>query len=672
MQGQEFFLRIAKRPPFSKLHPRVGEFFKDYLSAEKAVPFDGRLVVNTQFPPYPSRAFDAMAEHFIHADLTERRLYSVTVAATNRCRFHCWHCYNAGRSRKDIPLPVFRKLIAELKDLGAVMVTLTGGEPLLREDLEEIAGLFDDRSCVNLGTTGDGLTPRRARALRGAGVFAVGISLDSAREEEHDRLRGRRGAFRIALDAIQTAKDAGLYPYVVSVATRDFLDRKRFEGFLRFVAGCGAMEVHLLEPSATGRLAGRKDVLLSAAYRKRILGYQKAVAGRPDLPILSTYAYLESCRAFGCGAGLTHLYIDGSGEVCPCNLVPLSFGNITTEPLGRILDRMGCHFRLPRPGCVGRLLCPHVPAGPLPTRPELSEAICRKHLPRSHPLPRFFRVRRCARAEAGARELKAAYDRVHADYDEFWLTQAGKAVRELVRRLRFRGDERVFEAGCGSGYGTALVARALRKGGSVLAADLSAGMLREARRRIRSSGLANVRFRRGDALKLLDGAGPFDVAFTSWVLGYIPLKPFFLAAARALEKGGKLGFVVHRDNSPREAMEIFSELVAADPSVLRKRVAFDFPRDARHVRSLLEAAGLEPTSIWEGRAVFHYPTAAGALEHLLKSGAGTVFYDAIDPRRRSEMKRRFVKALEARRRRGKGARPYKVIHDYIACVATRA
>jgi len=100
-------------------------------------------------------------------------------------------------------------------------------DPLLRDDLEEICSFLDHRSCVNVGTTGWGLTPRRARALRQSGVFGVGISLDSDNAANHDRMRGKGGAFRAAVDAIAVARDAGLYAYVVSVATREFLQTDR-------------------------------------------------------------------------------------------------------------------------------------------------------------------------------------------------------------------------------------------------------------------------------------------------------------------------------------------------------------------------------------------------------------------------------------------------------------
>ena len=604
---------------------------------------------------------------FLHfGDGERRRLYSVTLAVTNRCEFNCWHCYNAGRSLVDLPLATFHRLADELQSLGAVMITLTGGEPMLRADLEDIARGFDERSCVIVGTTGAGLTPERAERLRDAGVFGVGISLDSAEEREHDRLRGRVGAFRIAIKALQTAREAGLYPYIVAVATREFLEPDHFMRFMRLAGGSGALEVHLLEPSATGRLAGCDDVLLSGPERRRIFDYQTQLAADDTLPILSSYAYLESAGAFGCGAGLTHLYIDGSGEVCPCQLVPLSFGSVANEPLSDTLARMGRYFRRPRAGCVGKVLAPHVGDGGLPTPRAISTAICDRCLPEHHALPRFFQVQSAATAEVGTEELRAAYDRVHDDYDEFWLTQAARPIHDLLDRLAWRGDERVFEAGCGTGYATALLAA---RAGSVVAVDVSAGMLAQARRRLAAGAGDKVRFVHGDAMAALATEGLLDAVFTSWVLGYIGRRPFFEAASGSLRHGGRLAFVVHKENSPREPLEVFAELVARDPAVLTKRVAFDFPRDADHVRDEISAAGLAVDDTWEGAVVFRYATPAAVLEHLLKSGAGTAFYDAIDPDRRDALTGEFLQGLAARH----GDRPpYEVVHEYVACIAQQS
>jgi len=113
---------------------------------------------------------------------------------------------------------------------------------------------------------------------------------------------------------------------------------------------------------------------------------------------------------------------------------------------------------------------------------------------------------------------------------------------------------------------------------------------------------------------------------------------------------------------------VFGRLVARDPLLLLKKVAFDFPRDAAHVGEELRTAGLELVEVWEGSCTFRYPTAEQVLDHLLKSGAGTVFYDAVDRSRRDELTREFLNLLREQRDSEDG---FVVSHDYVACMARK-
>jgi len=668
MRGNDFFLRIASQPPFSRLHPSVAQFFKDYLTYEKIIEFDHQYVLNTHFPPFPSLAFDRMVEQFnAIGEVEERHLYSLTLAVTNRCNYKCWHCYNAGRSEDDLPLRVLRDIINQLKKLGVVMITLTGGEPLLRSDLEEIACCFGPRICINLNTTGSGLTSERATALKQAGVFGVGVSLDSMDEGEHDRLRGMKGAFRTALNAIEIAGDAGLYPYIIAVYPKKFDQKDHFMQFMSFAGSIGSREVHLLEPSASGRLAGQSDVLLRKTDKERIIEYQKELSTREDLPILSSFTYLESPQAFGCGAGLTHMYIDGSGEVSPCNLVPLSFGNAAQEPFETILERMGQYFVKPRVACVGHTLARHITSDVIPTPPDVSVCICEKYLSKSHKVPRFFEIRSAAKGDVGQEELQSAYNRIHSFYDEFWVCEAGKPIVEIIEQLQLKGDERIFEAGCGTGFATEILASKVRKG-SVMAVDLSRGMLDEAERRLQEAGSENVHFQEGDALQFLAKDKKYDLIFTSWVLGYIPLESFFSTAVRALKKKGRIALIVHKENSPKEPLEIFFELVARDPSVLEKRVQFGFPLDLDHLKREILKYDFTIDHLSDHTITFTYENGEQVLEHLLKSGAGTAFHDAINIEFRKTLEQEFITMITLRNKNKKNIR---VTHDYIVCVASK-
>jgi hypothetical protein len=162
----------------------------------------------------------------------------------------------------------------------------------------------------------------------------------------------------------------------------------------------------------------------------------------------------------------------------------------------------------------------------------------------------------------------------------------------------------------------------------------------------------------------MPGGRRIDCVFTSWVLGYIPLKPFFQKALHAVDSNGSLAFIVHKENSPRREMELFAKLVSKNPGVLMQQVHFDFPRSKDHLRDILFDCQWQPSYLWEGKVIFRYDTAEAVLEHLLKSGAGTVFHDAIDPQYRPALIEEFLSEL----RRGHRHK-FRVIHDYFACIA---
>ena len=115
-------------------------------------------------------------------------------------------------------------------------------------------------------------------------------------------------------------------------------------------------------------------------------------------------------------------------------------------------------------------------------------------------------------------------------------------------------------------------------------------------------------------------------------------------------------------------MEVFTELVSDDPTVLSKRVFFDFPVDADHLRREISEAGLVVRDLWEGEVVFPCDSARGVMDHLMKSGAGTAYYQAVDPQRRDELTEKFVRRLAERMG---SPSDYRVRHEYFACIADK-
>jgi MoaA/NifB/PqqE/SkfB family radical SAM enzyme len=122
---------------------------------------------------------------------------------TYRCDSRCLSCQRwRQQSTDELPTSDARTIVERLAEGGVLSLSFTGGEPLLRQDLEELVALAAQRGMsTSLSTNALQLTDSRIRGLAQAGLGTVFLSVDGARPETHDRVRGRRGSHERVLRA---------------------------------------------------------------------------------------------------------------------------------------------------------------------------------------------------------------------------------------------------------------------------------------------------------------------------------------------------------------------------------------------------------------------------------------------------------------------------------------
>lgn len=148
-----------------------------------------------------------------HLRYTRRADLGPVVAynCTNICNLRCIHCYsNAGEKTDELNTDQAKDLLTQLKDAGCPVVLLSGGEPLLRNDIMDIAG-FAARIglAVAISTNGTLIDRKMADRLAALLVRYVGISIDGP-ADANDRFRGVTGSFARAIGGIESCKAAGL------------------------------------------------------------------------------------------------------------------------------------------------------------------------------------------------------------------------------------------------------------------------------------------------------------------------------------------------------------------------------------------------------------------------------------------------------------------------------
>jgi len=264
--------------------------------------------------------------------------------ATLRCGLSCAHCLAVSREAgfADMPLEKVRGLIDEVAQMGVGEFLLTGGEPLVREDLGEVIEYLGRKGMSwTLNTAampGKGLREVISRHRPGF----VAVSLDGPRPV-HDAFRGKAGAWDEAMEAIRFFKSlAGVRVCAGTTVTSRNYDA--LDETFHLVTGSGADRwgIHLLVPE--GRAADRPDLFLTKAQLKRLI---KFVARR------RRYFHVEMADEIGylgyleplvrdvplhCGAGRAQCVVLPDGEVVPCTTLDrsCSAGNVRERSLAQI------------------------------------------------------------------------------------------------------------------------------------------------------------------------------------------------------------------------------------------------------------------------------------------------------------------------------------------------
>lgn len=368
-------------------------FMARQMRFEKATELDGKLFINTTYTPLRTRAFRSALGYFSNSARKKTSPFSVYFSVTNRCHLKCWYCSNPGGGREDLPFDTLARAVGQAQGLGAACIGFTGGEPLLRGDLERLIAGVDDRSYTLLFTSGRGLDAARAASLKNAGLTAAVVSLDSHIPAEHNANRSSASAHAEAVAALKNAVAAGLYSAISTVITRDMLCSGRIYDFIKFAGSLGAHEMRILRPKPCGRAIKGNFELLDEKDVAKLVALQYEINRDASLPVIMALPHIGTINNFGCSAGRTHVYVSADGDVCPCDFVPLGFGSVAAEPFADIYARMIKSFPAPAHGCISQLAYREIDAlsgGRLPLKaPAAVEKVLASLGPR--PVPKLYR-----------------------------------------------------------------------------------------------------------------------------------------------------------------------------------------------------------------------------------------------------------------------------------------
>ncbi len=271
--------------------------------------------------------------------------YLISWNLTKRCNLKCDHCYLDASELSGTDLIDHQKAeeiidqIAGLNDKA--MLVLTGGEPLLRDDLPEIISHASGKGLtVVLGTNATLLDAEMAMRLKSAGLAGAGLSIDSVTKEKHDALRGVDGCFDTAMRGIDILKSASIPFQIQFTITRE--NRRELDAVAELAKKSGALALNLFFLVCTGRGQEMTDLnadeyeetlreiaLLQARYESGIMirarcapHFLRVLKEMPSETGIGAGTVSPWAQTSGCIAGRGYLRISPEGYVTPCPYMP--------------------------------------------------------------------------------------------------------------------------------------------------------------------------------------------------------------------------------------------------------------------------------------------------------------------------------------------------------------
>lgn len=250
----------------------------------------------------------------------------VLIELTYRCNVRCVHCYLAGRER-EMTLGELEHVLDQLAAAGCLILTLSGGEVLLRRDFFDVAAAARQRGFgLRIFTNGTLVDPAAADRLAGLHPLGVEISLLGASAATHDAITLKAGSFERTLRGVELLVARGVRVKLkTTVMTANVAEAEAIESL---AARLGAE--HQSNLVVMPKRDGRQDPVALQIDDQAMRAYLRRRRREID------EAPVAASGDGWCNAGRASCSISPSGDVYPCVLLPLKAGNVLEQPFGEI------------------------------------------------------------------------------------------------------------------------------------------------------------------------------------------------------------------------------------------------------------------------------------------------------------------------------------------------
>ena len=256
-------------------------------------------------------------------DTFGRPVSNLRIAVNSGCNLRCVYCHREGETKPETPLALddIRAIMEIAGILGIRTIKLTGGEPLMREDIVEIIKSVPAGIESSMTTNGTLLGPL-AHDLREAGLSRVNISLDSLNPDTYRSITGN-GNLSDVLEGIEAARDAGLTPIKINMVLLKGINEGEIDDFISLVSGDRQMILQVIELMDLGGcplhadLSELEDKIASESRKvitRRMHHRKKYCYDGAEIEFVRPWHNSDFCK------NCTRMRVTSDGKLKPCLL----------------------------------------------------------------------------------------------------------------------------------------------------------------------------------------------------------------------------------------------------------------------------------------------------------------------------------------------------------------
>lgn len=311
----------------------------------RAYHINGKYVRGIFNPHWPSKAFNSFFTNVLHEiepiSKQHTSLRRLLIAITKKCPLHCEHCCEADTLYQHdiLSYEQLKDKIDAFVRQGVGQLVYSGGEPLSRfDDLTKLISCFQKDCNQWIYTSGYGLTPQKAKALRQAGLNGAAISLDHHIEENHNTFRRNNKSYYWVKEAVKNCNREGIMTALNVCPTQEYMQHYDLNDYFKLAKELNVQVVNIIEPRSVGNYHN-KNVTLTHEQKNQLYELSHTYNFERSMADFPTVAYPASYkRTLPCGGGRSYLFMDFDGKLYPCPFCKVQVSDVS-------LDRKNCLVR---------------------------------------------------------------------------------------------------------------------------------------------------------------------------------------------------------------------------------------------------------------------------------------------------------------------------------------